>query len=47
MTKRRYRFGDQYIVNQIRLKQAVYVLYFESNQIGIHVRGAQPLLGNL
>lgn len=43
MTKHRYRFGDDYIVSQMRQGFVTYEIY-PGHSVIIHVRGARPLI---
>lgn len=44
MTKRRYNFGDGYVLKQIRLGYVTYVIHPEAQAVVIHVHGCRPLL---
>jgi hypothetical protein len=44
MTKRRYTFGDDYILSQMRLGYVTYTIHPESKTVIIQVRGSRPLL---
>jgi hypothetical protein len=44
MTKRRYLFGDAYILRQMRLGHVTYEVFPEDKCLLVHVRGARPLL---
>ena len=46
MTKRRYRFGETYILKQMRLGYVTYVVHPDAKVVIIHVRGTRPLIAH-